>query len=78
MLFDQWLIAKAGEDSAIGDLASDVKQDPDWPPLAGFYEQKAYLESHDACDGAIDQLRRAHDEYREYLYLESKYDGSCS
>lgn len=63
--FTEWLLRQAGRDDPIGDLASDVGRDPDWPAgsrsLSRFL---VYLRNRGACEGAIAALRAAWSEWQ--------------
>ena len=64
--FTQWLAQQAGRDDPVGDLASDVGRDPDWPASGrGLSRFLVYLRNHGACDGAIAALRAAWREWQE-------------
>ena len=64
--FTKWLLQQAGRDDPIGDLASDVARDPDWPAGGrGLGRFLVYLRNRGACDGAIAALRAAWREWQE-------------
>lgn len=69
MGFTRWLCRQWRRDDPVGDLARDVRQDPDWPSRArtlAAYER--YLVECGACDGAVRALRRA---WHEWLDAEA-------
>ncbi len=58
--FSRWLLRQADQDTAIGDLARDAKQDADWPRRAealGTYVQ--HLRGSGACEAAMQALERS-------------------
>lgn len=62
--FYEWLIARAGEDSIVGDLATDVKQDKGSVVLrksSNYAEWKEHLYWHGSH--VVDALREA---FRQY------------
>ncbi|MEX2659708.1 MAG: hypothetical protein WD232_08425 [Acidimicrobiales bacterium] len=64
MTFEDWLRDRVEERSAVGDLARDTANDPDWPADAGHYEQHAYLEQVGAIPAALDAHREARQRWR--------------
>ncbi len=63
--FTRWLKKQHKRNDGVGDLASDVRIDPDWPrcrSLAGFTRS---LERRGACDGAIRSLETAWSEWEQ-------------
>ncbi|OMI87844.1 hypothetical protein BSZ07_20550 [Streptomyces sp. M1013] len=65
--FTAWLKTHADHRTAIGDLARDVSNDPDWPSHKGRQGQLDYLEERGAIDAAIETLERAWSQYEAYL-----------
>ena len=64
--FTTWLLWQIGRDDPVGDLASDVARDPDWPSGGrGPGRFLVYLRNRGACDGAIAALRAAWAEWKE-------------
>jgi uncharacterized protein YozE (UPF0346 family) len=62
--FYAWLMAQAKRDDPIGDLAQDVRRDPDAPKYA--FRQKTWrehLQNNNACESAIVALNSAFDEF---------------
>lgn len=64
--FSAWLKTHKSQDNAIGDLARDVSDDPDWPARKGRQGQLDYLEGRGAIPAAIETLERAWTEYEAY------------
>ncbi|MFF1717264.1 YozE family protein [Streptomyces sp. NPDC058268] len=63
--FKAWLNGHRHAQTAIGDLARDAAQDPNWPRTSSLKRLVAHLDDMGAIDRAIDTLRRAHQEYEE-------------
>ena len=64
--FTAWLLRQTDRADPIGDLASDVTRDPDWPARSKSLNRLlAYLVGRGACDGAIAALRAAWEEWQE-------------
>ncbi|AWK09973.1 hypothetical protein DDQ41_14880 [Streptomyces spongiicola] len=63
--FRAWLMRHVGEQSAIGDLARDVRDDAEWPEgePESFELYNEYLDSMNACEGALDALEKAWSRY---------------
>lgn len=56
--FSRWLRRQRRRDDAVGDLARDVREDPDWPGRT-LRTMHNYLLDVGACDGANDALHAA-------------------
>ena len=69
MSFRTWLVANhAAEQTPIGDLAREVRDDDEWPDDHQFESLREYLEyldSQDASNDALDLLEQAWDQYKE-------------
>jgi len=64
--FTRWLLQQADRDDPIGDLASDVTRDPDWPARSKSLNRLlVYLRNRGACEGAIAALQAAWREWQE-------------
>lgn len=65
--FYLWLMAQIKRDDPVGDLARDVKGDPSAPQYA-FRERswKRHLENNYACEGALQALKCAFDEFAQH------------
>jgi uncharacterized protein YozE (UPF0346 family) len=66
MTFLQYLRAQRDRHDPVGDLARDALHDPDpdMPRRRTTRQQwQAYLEARHACDGALEALDKAWDEY---------------
>ena len=65
--FYLWLMAQIERDDPVGDLARDVKIDANAPQYA-FRERTwmQHLENSHACEGALDALKRAFDEFARH------------
>ncbi|UKY48506.1 YozE family protein [Streptomyces inhibens] len=65
--FRAWLLRHVDEQSPIGDLARDVRDDDEWPDgePKSFELYNEYLDSMSACDGALDALEDAWSRYDE-------------
>ncbi|MBE3597759.1 MAG: hypothetical protein IMX02_02800 [Limnochordaceae bacterium] len=63
--FTGWLRRQWRRDDPVGDLARDVRLDPDWPGRARRPQTyRRYLEQCGACEGALRALERAWVEWR--------------
>lgn len=66
--FRTWLRQFRDDESAIGDLARDVLDDPDWPRGRGSLTRYVeHLEEAGAVDDAIATLRAAWERYERSL-----------
>ena len=65
MNFTNWLQNQQCREDSIGDLARDAAQDSGWPTEDDLNIYIIYLESQGACDGAMDAIRMAWDEYKK-------------
>jgi hypothetical protein len=73
--FRSWLFRQHKRPGPVGDLARDFRADyrahyPDESPLPRRFTFRTaldYLEGRNACDGALDALRTAHQEYRHVI-----------
>ncbi|WP_327415304.1 YozE family protein [Streptomyces sp. NBC_01233] len=65
--FRAWLMHHVSEQSAIGDLARDARDDDGWPTgePESFELYNEYLDSMNASDGALDALEKAWNHYDE-------------
>ncbi len=64
--FTDWLLQQADRDDPVGDLASDVARDPDWPASSRSLSRLlVYLRNRGACEGAIQALRTAWGEWQQ-------------
>jgi uncharacterized protein YozE (UPF0346 family) len=63
MRFAKWLLQQDHEDTAIGDLARDARQDKSFPKSTGYVGVQQYLESAHACKDAMAALEVAKLEY---------------
>jgi uncharacterized protein YozE (UPF0346 family) len=63
--FRAWLMRHVDEHSPIGDLARDVRDDAEWPggEPESFELYNEYLDSMNACEGALDALEEAWSRY---------------
>ncbi|OKI14178.1 YozE family protein [Streptomyces sp. CB03911] len=63
--FRAWLLRHVDEQSPIGDLARDVRDDHEWPEgePESFELYNEYLESMNACIDALDVLEDAWSRY---------------
>jgi uncharacterized protein YozE (UPF0346 family) len=63
--FRAWLMRHVDEQSAIGDLARDVRDDAEWPEGAPetFELYNEYLDSMNACEEALGALEKAWSRY---------------
>ncbi len=63
--FTEWLAEQAQRETATGDLARDVVQNPHWPAGGTTVEAFAeHLRRQRACDEAMQALRQAWQSYR--------------
>jgi uncharacterized protein YozE (UPF0346 family) len=67
MTFKQFLCGKRKENSPIGDLARDVRDDPNFPKYRKGKDYIAYLESKNASYEAIQAFKEA---WLRYHYRE--------
>ncbi len=63
MIFHDWIKQFEKSQSAVGDLARDMKEDGDFPKSASLKEMLDYLDNKGACDGAIDALKDAYNKW---------------
>src|ERR1041385_7298196 len=63
MNFYRWLMTQRYREDAIGDLASDVYRDPDWPKQVNTWKRIKAALPREACDEARLALRQAWKEY---------------
>lgn len=69
--FTSWLRRQAWRDDAIGDLATDVGLDPNWPRWVRRFERtKNYLTSRGACQAALMALAAA---WREWSLVSAQH-----
>lgn len=59
MTFKAWIKGFKDENSPIGDLANDIAIDESFPDSTSYENTLEYLESLDACDGAIKAFKSA-------------------
>lgn len=59
MIFKEWIMQFEKDNSPIGDLAKDIKQDEQFPYTKDYKSILNYLESQNACDGAIKAFKHA-------------------
>jgi hypothetical protein len=50
--------------SRIGDIAGDIKADPDFDPSWGYEKMKNYFHEIGACDNFLDALEFAYSEFK--------------
>lgn len=53
MTFKTWIKDFEDSDSAVGDLARDIKMDKDFPVTKKFEKIARYLRNINACEGAM-------------------------
>lgn len=68
--FTDWLKRHKNRNSPLGDLAGDMLQDSTWPLYNSLNEYRDYLNSKNACLGAVTALEQAWKSYRTYLKRE--------
>ncbi|MBZ6205798.1 sterile alpha motif-like domain-containing protein [Streptomyces olivaceus] len=65
--FYEWLMRCVDEQSPVGDLARDARDDDTWPDGEESYDLCVeYLESLNAYDGALDALEEAWRRYDNF------------
>lgn len=57
--FSAWLNAQRHRDDAVGDLACDVRSDPDWPRPKTLTQAADHLRTKNASGKALVALERA-------------------
>ncbi len=63
--FYSWLLQFKNDDTAIGDLARDVKCDSEFPRRSISYKHlKKHLETKRACDDAMNVFMKAFPKYK--------------
>ncbi|MFJ4084912.1 YozE family protein [Streptomyces iakyrus] len=68
MSFRAWLVTNhAGEQSPLGDVARDVRDDDEWPDIQfeSLREYLEYLNSQDASEDVLDLIEEAWGQYKE-------------
>jgi len=64
--FRRWLVQFGREESAIGDLARDVRADPGWPSGPGLLARyQVHLQEAGAAPDALEALRSAWLRYQQ-------------
>ena len=63
MSFNTWLKKQSDRDDPIGDFARDALQDPNKP--TGIRQWRSHLQQCHACDGAVNAVERAYEEYKQ-------------
>lgn len=61
--FQSWLATQGDRDDPVGDLARDVRADPDWPGFDDLPVLRGYLRNGGAAPEALDALARAFGEW---------------
>lgn len=65
--FTDWLKKHKNRNSPLGDLASDMLRDKNWPSYNSLEDYQFYLELKNASIGAIEALKKAGKTYKAYL-----------
>ena len=67
MNFKTWIIRRhIDDDSPIGDLARDIKDDETFTEKNSFSGIDNYLDMNNACDRCIEAFKKAWDEYTKW------------
>lgn len=62
--FYMWLLTQSNRGDIVSDLVSDIKDDSNFPKNSTDINiMREYLESKGACDGAIEALNEAWNEF---------------
>ena len=69
-MFAKWIMRYKEDNSPIGDLARDISDDKDFPKTKSKKKILEYLESKDACDGAISAFISAWEAYTADLHCD--------
>ena len=79
MSFYEYLMKQCTRQDPVGDLARDAKDDLTLRKAMSFTEWEDYLESKNACDGAMTAFKLAWDEYAESprMYVEFSVEQDC-
>ena len=64
MTFKNWILCHVGENSPLGDLANDVVTDGSFPETESKEEIETYLDSKNACEGALNAFNHAWNMYK--------------
>lgn len=73
MGFKKWLKKYEKDDTAIGDLARDVRDDPNWPKRSTYRKIKNYFFDINACEGAVQSFEKAWVIYLEERKVSESY-----
>jgi YozE SAM-like fold len=65
--FTEWLKKHKNRNSPLGDLASDMLRDREWPSYNSLEDYNAYLHMKNASNGATEALKRAWKTYIAFL-----------
>jgi hypothetical protein len=65
--FTDWLSKHKNRNSPLGDLATDMSRDDNWPLYDTLEEYEYYLDSQGACYDAVETLKRGWKSYKNYL-----------
>jgi len=63
--FKAWLQKQRKRNDPVGDLSRDVGADPDCRGISGLKGWVDHLQGCGACDGAIEAMKKAWQEYRQ-------------
>ena len=73
--FYSWLLQFKNDDTAIGDLARDARDDREFPRRSISYRHlKKYLESKHACEAAMNVFMEA---FTQYKSAGDRRGGTC-